>query len=283
MMITGATGGLGKAFAAECAMRGWNLLLTDIQPTPLTHLAQGLGNLYGIDVLTHACDLSSPEARDQMWAQIDQLGIRLRGLINVAGLDYEGMFLERDTQQIRTILRVNVESTLETTHHALHLREKGGTFHVINVSSLAAYQPMPVKAVYAASKRLLLDFSLAMHHELRPHGVVVTALCPAGMPTTPACVEGIRAQGWLGRLTTVNTGDVAAQTLNATLAGRAVVIPGVFNRLLQLASGLLPPYLVSYLVGQRWQKAREQRRDPALIQLPDVKISVKLAKIEPMS
>ena len=94
---------------------------------------------------------------------------------------------------------------------------------------------------------------------MRPLGATVTVLCPAGLPTTPEVVEAIQAQGWMGQVTTQNTGDVAARTLDYALAGRAVYIPGWINRLLQALGSLAPAWLVARLVGMRWKAAHQRR------------------------
>ncbi len=255
IMITGATGGLGKAFAVECASRGWNLFLTDLHPVSLQTLSDSLCRTYGVHVQYQACDLADPASRSELFAYLQQTGARFWGLINVAGLDYEGLFSERKREQIRSILRVNIEGTLEVTHALLERRDPRHIFRIINVGSLAGFYPMPVKATYAASKRFLLDFSIAMREELRPQGVTVTVLCPAGMPTTASCIQGIEAQGLMGQLTTQDIGAVAAQTLDQALRGRAVYIPGLFNRLLWLAGSLVPPRALAKLIGKRWRQA----------------------------
>jgi short-subunit dehydrogenase len=184
--------------------------------------------------------------------------MRFWSLINVAGLDYEGPFSERTLEQIRTILRLNIEANLEMTFGILKLRDKRQPFRLINVSSLAAFYPMPVKAMYAASKRFLLDFSLALREELRRIGGTVTALCPAGMPTNTLCIRAIDAQGLIGRLTTKNVGFVAARTIDHALKGHAVYIPGTLNRMLKFLGNLVPPTLVARLVGRRWDAAHKK-------------------------
>ena len=257
IMITGATGGLGKAFAVECASRGWNLFLSDLHPAPLQTLSESLVRTYGVQVQSLACDLADPAARTQLFDTLRQNGYRFWGLVNVAGLDYEGFFRERSREQLRAILRVNIEGTLEMTHAMLERRDPTHIFRIINVGSLAGFYPMPVKATYAASKRFLLDFSIAMREELRPLGVTVTILCPAGMPTTPGCIQGIEAQGLMGQLTTQDIGAVAAQTLDQALRGRAVVIPGALNQMLWLLGSLVPPRLLAKLIGMRWKEAQE--------------------------
>jgi short-subunit dehydrogenase len=184
-------------------------------------------------------------------------------LINVAGVDYEGLFSERRPEELRTIVRLNVEATIEMTRRALHYRDPIQPLHIINVSSLASFYPMPVKAVYAASKRFLLDWSLALNAELRGSGVTVTALCPAGMPTNASCIEGIAAQGLMGRLTTLNVGDVAARTLDRALAGRSIYIPGAINQMLRVLGALVPRSIVASLLDRRWRQARERRAETA--------------------
>jgi short-subunit dehydrogenase len=118
---------------------------------------------------------------------------------------------------------------------------------------------MPVKATYAASKRFLLDFSLALREEVRPLGATVTVLCPAGLPTTPECIRAIEAQGLMGQLTTQDIGSVAAGTLDCALKGRAVYIPGLFNRMLQMLGALAPASLVASLIGHRWRATHQMR------------------------
>jgi short-subunit dehydrogenase len=259
IMITGATGGLGRAFAVECASRGWNLFLTDLRLEPLDTLAGALRTTYGVKTLYQPCDLTDAGSRSALFEAVHANHLRFWGLINVAGGDSEGLFYEQTRQQIRSILRLNLEGTLEMTHALLGYRDP--TFRIINVASLAAFSPMPVKATYAASKRFLLDFSLALREEVRGLGATVTALCPAGMPTTPDCIHAIEAQGLLGQLTTCDIGAVAAGTLDAALRGCAVYIPGFLNRCLSALGSLFPPSLSASLIGSRWMSARQKRPD----------------------
>jgi short-subunit dehydrogenase len=255
-MVTGATGGLGKAFAVECAGRGRDIYLTDLREEPLALLGESLRNTYGVDVRWRACDLTDEQQRGLLFAALRAESATFCGLINVAGGDAEGLFAEQSRERIRMVLRLNVEAALEMTHALLALRDRQQTFRVINVASLAAFYPMPYKATYAASKRFMLDLSLALREELREQDVSVTALCPAGMPTTPECVAAIEAQGLLGYLTTVNTGTAAALALNAAERGRAIVIPGTLNRVLQRVGSLAPTSLVARMIAHRWGAAR---------------------------
>ena len=260
VLISGATGGLGKAFAVECASRAWDIFLTDRYSAPLQQLAASLRQTYGVRVETYACDLSDGDAREGLFTHVQAEGLRFWGLINVAGLDFEGPFYEQPGQKIQTIVRVNVEGTLDMLHHIMDVRDPQRTLRIINVASLAAFYPMPVKATYAASKRFLLDFSLALGSELRDQNATVTVLCPAGMPTNDECVRSIDSQGMMGQLTTWNTGSVANLTLDAALKGKRVCIPGTINRMLQVAGQMVPRSLIVALISWRWKQTRARKQ-----------------------
>ncbi len=255
--ISGAAGGLGKAFAVECASRGWDLFLTDMKQDALEVLSTGLMRTYGVRIIYHALDLTDPTAHQNMLDRIRLEGWKFRGLINVAGLDYEGLFTERSNAEISSILRVNIEATLLLTHTLLQYRNILLPFRIINVSSLAAFFSMPVKATYAASKRFLLDFSIALREELREENVTVTVLCPAGLPTTQGSITSIEAQGVMGQITTADIGKVAFQTIEAAERGKTVVIPGTLNQVIRWLGGMVPAPTVSTLIGKRWRAARK--------------------------
>lgn len=262
VFISGAAGGLGKAFAVECARRGWDLFLTDLDQAQLDELAGGLSRTYGIEVVSKAGDLMDPGSRAELFDDISRADHCFRGLVNVAGLDVEGIFRERTRTEVRCIIRLNVEGTLEVTHCLLEKTDPMTPFWIVTVSSLAAFFPIPVKATYAASKRFLLDFSLALKDELKARGGTVTVLCPAGLPTTRSAIEGIDAQGLIGQLTTRNVGKVARLTIRQALKGKSIVVPGLINQIMRWAGGLIPPVVLSGLLGRRWRTARRKRGVP---------------------
>ncbi|MBN2046701.1 MAG: SDR family NAD(P)-dependent oxidoreductase [Anaerolineaceae bacterium] len=254
VLITGATGGLGGAFALECARRGFNLVLSDLHPRGY-RLAEYLQAQHGIDARYYACDLTNADARADFYQSLADDGLRFWSLINVAGLDHEGGVLERKREQLLQIVRLNIENTLDTTLAILQLRDEEQKFRLINVSSMASFYPMPYKAVYAASKRFLLDLSLALAEEIHDFGTV-TALCPAGMPTTPETMRAIFSQGFWGRMTTINPDQVAAITLRKALRGRRVVVPGWINQWIVGLSSIVPQRMKIHAVSRRWEQSR---------------------------
>ncbi|MFH1512006.1 MAG: SDR family NAD(P)-dependent oxidoreductase [Bacillota bacterium] len=258
VLITGASGGLGRAFALECARRGYDLLLTDIDAAGLAKAAVGIRRQYGARVETYACDITDETSVDAMIVYAKEKGIALHMLFNVAGLDFEGAFHKRSFSDLSSILRVNIEATLRITHKALALRDAQRDFYIIFVSSLASLYPIPLKATYAASKRFLLDFSIALGEELRPLGVHVLALCPGGLSTREDCLQAIAAQGFWGNATTNDIEKVVRRTINRALRGKTLYIPGLVNNIFRFVSRLVPPGVIARLLHRRWLHAQEQ-------------------------
>lgn len=254
MLITGATGGLGSAFAVEAARMGFNLVLTDIS-TQGQVLAGRLTDQFGIEVQYFPCDLTSEPARTELFIAFREKEMCFWSLVNVAGLDHEGAFLEKSRSQILTILKVNLVANMDFSHEILSMRDESRKFRLINTCSMAGFYPMPFKATYAATKRFLLDISLALNEEIHSFGSV-TALCPGGMPTTEECMRAIFAQGFWGWATTVDPYKVARTTLKRAMKGRRIYIPGFTNKWLQAISTLVPTISKVRYVSARWTKSQ---------------------------
>lgn len=258
VLITGAAGGLGRALAIECAGRGYDLILTDINNLGLELVKQGILRQYDVDVYITPCDLTNDEEVEKLIQQAEERGLRIDMLFNVAGLDYEGGFMQRNFEQISRILRVNIEATLRVTYRALRLRKKNSRFQIVFVSSLASQYPIPLKATYAASKRFLYDFSLALGQELKGEDVSVLVLCPGGLATTEEAINGITAQGFWGSATTNKLEKVARRTITRALRGRRTYIPGVLNRLFSLVGKVVPADFAVKILYHRWVKAQKK-------------------------
>lgn len=258
VFITGASGGLGRTIAAECAGRGYRLFLTDLNEMGLFSLRRGLERQYGTCVVTKACDLTDSEDVDDLLRVIDDSGIRFDMLMNIAGIDYEGRFLERERESVAKIVELNVEATLRITHAILSRRNENKPFSLVFVSSLAAMYPMPLKATYAASKRFLVDFAEALRQELKSSNVKVLTLCPGGLPTTQEAISGIAAQGFWGSATTNRLEAVAYKTIEKALKGKGLYIPGALNRTLSFLGKFVPRTVVAEIIYRRWHSAQKK-------------------------
>lgn len=246
-LITGASGGLGKAFSVECAKLGHNLFLTDLYEKNLKPLASTLISIYGIQVICFECNLTDMSQRQRLFSKIEDLNIELRMAINIAGLDYEGGIETISSQMISTVIRLNTEATLDITRFVASAHHTED-FYIINVASMAGFFSMPLKAMYAASKRAIIQFSLAVREEIKARGGHILTLCPSGLKTMPEVTASIESQGFIGRITTVDTGTVAHQTIKRALRNKAKYIPGVINMLLVGFSKLVPDNIKAKLI-----------------------------------
>lgn len=258
VLITGAAGGLGRAFAVECANRGFDIFLTDINEAGLLAVSKGILRQYDVSINTKACDLTDAKAIELLLDYAGSLGITFDMLLNVAGVDFEGGFMERDYDKILGIIKLNIEATLQITYKVLERRNTENRFYLVFVSSLASLYPIPLKATYAASKRFLLDFSTALRHELKPKNVAVMTLCPGGLPTTQAALNGIAAQGFWGNATTNRLELVARNTISKALKNRRIYIPGAVNKAFSFAGKFLSRDFIAKLLYNRWYKAQKQ-------------------------
>jgi short-subunit dehydrogenase len=226
--------------------------LTDLNERGLICLKQGLERQFGVTVAAKACDLTETASFDDLLEFIDENGIRFDMLLNIAGLDHEGAFISRSSDQLASIVALNDVATVRITHSILKRRRTGKPFTIVFMSSLASMFPMPVKATYAASKRFILDLSFALRHELKEQRVNVMALCPGGMVTTEEAVKAIEAQGFWGDITTSPLEIVARKMLRRATAGKSIYIPGIFNRCLAFLGRLVPRSIVAAVVFRRW-------------------------------
>jgi short-subunit dehydrogenase len=258
VMITGAAGGLGRALANECGRRGYNLFLTDINEDGLLCIRRGLERQFDVVVATAACDLTNAESVDKMLDIIDKYEICFDILLNIAGLDFEGVFMERDREKLVGIVLLNNAATLRITHAAINRRRPGKPFTIVFVSSLASMFPMPLKATYAASKRFILDFATSLRQELKREGVSVLTLCPGGMVTTQETMCSIKAQGFWGDLTTNPLESIARNTIDRALAGKSVYIPGILNRFLSFLGKIIPCSWIAAMIYWRWSKVQSK-------------------------
>ena len=132
VFISGATGGLGRTMAVECASRGWNLFLTDMNFEKLSDFSKRLAHTYNVFVHCAACDMADAQSRAALIDVVLRQKVCFSMIVNVAGLDYEGPFLEKTRDQILTILNVNVISTMDMIHSLFRFRDHSKTFRIIN-------------------------------------------------------------------------------------------------------------------------------------------------------
>ena len=255
-VVTGASQGLGRAFASCLAERGYDLVLAALPGTGLPALAESLRSGGG-RVAAVECDLASDEGRAALLAAEGAAGGSLALLVNNVGVGANGLFDRLPYEATQSALDINLGATLAITYGLVPTLAAGasGGARIITVASLAAFYPMPLFAVYSSTKAFLLNWSLALRHELAPLGIGVTVLAPGGMYTSDEIREKVRSQGLSGRLSTMEPKDVAEFALQAAGRNKAVAIPGAFNKLLWFAGSHAPKNFVAASILARWKRA----------------------------
>ncbi|MCZ6679305.1 MAG: SDR family oxidoreductase, partial [Candidatus Poribacteria bacterium] len=223
VLITGASSGIGEAFARNLANRGANLILTARSGDKLRQIAGELSEKHAIDAHVFPGDLSRPDMPQRLFIQIQFAGLPVDVLINNAGFGKWGHFLDVNYQRYQDMLNLNINALVSLTHLLLPAMLKRGDGGIINVASTAAFQPLPYVATYSATKAFVLSFSEALWGEYREHGLTILALCPGNTSTHFADVANADDT----KMQKAETPDKVAEVgLEAFLRGRNYVIPG---------------------------------------------------------
>lgn len=252
-LVTGATGGLGKAFAFALAKRGYSLLLTGRSADKLRRLQETLKNDFpDLPTYAYAADLSDEKSRTAMFEQIAGEGRRIALLANVAGADVQKGLEAYTQEKIAFQCRVNFEAAVALCRFALEQRAE--RLDIVNVSSVSGIYPMPYFAIYSATKGALTSFSQALREETKGRGVHVTAILPGAMPTREDIKEQIRGQGLWGKLAAKSPESVAEASLKAVAKNKRKVVVGFWNKAMRVATCWLPASWRLAFIAKRWGK-----------------------------
>ncbi len=177
-LITGASSGIGEAFARELAAKNTNLVLVARSEDKLNQLAQQLQGQFNLQTEVIVQDLTEPEAAHTLFHQVDRLGLNIDLLINNAGFGDYGAFGDRPLDKQLEMIQLNITALVGLTGLFLPGMKQRGSGSIINVSSIAGFQPLPYMSVYAATKAFVLNFTEALWAENKNSGVRFLALCP---------------------------------------------------------------------------------------------------------
>ncbi|MEZ4367357.1 MAG: SDR family oxidoreductase [Kofleriaceae bacterium] len=241
-LVTGASAGIGHAFANHLGALGADLVLTARRGDRLRATADLLSERHGITVDTITADLAAPDGAGAVWAAATA-SAPVDLLVNNAGFGSFRAFATTPWSRDLEMLQLNITALVELCHHfvsAHRARTPRGPGHILNVASLAAFQAVPNFASYAATKAYVLSLSEALHYELADDGIVVTCLCPGGTHTEFHAAAGSGNYGRLANASMLSAEAVAEVGVRALLRGKKTVVPGLLNKL-SVALGRLAP------------------------------------------
>lgn len=246
-LITGASSGIGEAFARKLAKRGRNVLLVARSEDKLIALCNELGRLSGVRAQYVTMDLTEPEAAVRLLEETRKRGLEIDMLVNNAGFGSMGDFTQLDLANELEIIDLNVKSLVELTYRFLAPMRERRQGTIINVASTAAFQGVPFMATYAATKAFVLSFSEALSEENRPHKIRVLALCPGVTDTNFFAASKIDRPP----MRTVQTPEEVVNAAMRGLArGKPVVISGWANWFMVEAERIVPRSVVTKVAAK---------------------------------
>ena len=254
-LITGASAGIGAAFARKLAARGRNVLLVARSEDKLIALCNELGRLTSIRAQYVVLDLRDPESGAQLFEETKKRELEIDMLINNAGFGSMGEFVKLDLDRELQMIQLNVRAVVDLTHRFLGpMRErKRGT--IVNVASTAGFQGVPYMATYAATKAFVLSFSEAIGEENRLHGIHVMALCPGVTETNFFEASKIDRPP----MRTIQTAEEVVDTaLRALGRQKGVVISGWTNWFTIAAERFVPRSMVTKVAGKALRSRFEE-------------------------
>lgn len=243
-LITGASSGIGYCYAEELASRGYPLVVVSNEEAALCKAADRLARQYGVEICPIPMDLATADAADRLYEACRERNIRIDVLVNNAGMYRFGETLDIDNGFTTKMLALHV---LTPTRLCLLFgqdmrRQRHG--YILNMSSVTAWLAYPGINVYGATKRYLKNFSRGLHTELRDYGVYVTAVCPGAVDTDLYNLNEKLRRRLVRSGIMLPPGKLARKAVRALFRGKAVLVPGLLNRLALPLIGLIPHGLI---------------------------------------
>jgi short-subunit dehydrogenase len=247
-LVTGASGGIGAELARVLAREGHDLVLVARSREPLEALAREVRDRFGAAARAIPADLQAPGAAREVHARATADGAEVDVLVNNAGFGLHGPFVELDAAEQTAMIQLNVVALTELTRAFAPEMVRRRRGRILMLGSTAAFQPGPHMAVYCATKAYVLSLSEALAQELRGSGVTVTCVCPGATETGFAARAG-NGDTRLFRAGTMSPRAVAETAWRALARGRALVVPGVRNRVMAASTRLVPISAAARVAG----------------------------------
>jgi len=254
-VVTGASSGIGAAFARALAAEGRPVLLVSRSGDRLEALASELNGGRGGRAEVLAADLATPEGRDALWNATEGEGRPVTLLVNNAGFGLNGPETDLPFERVHALLELNVVATAELTHRFLVAMKARGAGAILNVSSTSAFYPTPYFSLYGASKAFILNFTHALHEEARTFGVTVTCLCPGFTKTNFAAVAGMKGAE-ATPFPEMTAQAVAKIGLEAVRKRKAVVVTHPLDRAWIVSGRLVPRWLPAKLGARFFSRTK---------------------------
>ena len=255
VLITGASKGIGRALAVECAKRGMNLALISLPDENLEELSTELTKKYRIKSSYKTINLTNSKAPEIIYNWCIENKLKVNILINNAGFGCVGRFENPSSGFYKQMIDLNVNSVVLLTRLFLPDLKKNSPSHILNLGSIASFCPIPYKTVYSATKIFVYSFSRALREELRPFNINISVLCPGPVNTNSDIIAKILLQGKIAKWSALPPKRVAAIAINRMLRKKFIIIPGLLSKVSFYAEKIVPMSIKQRLTARIFIKS----------------------------
>jgi len=260
VLITGASAGIGKAFAEKFASEGWNLVITARRKPQLEELAEELAKKYACKVTVIPADMADVTAPQYLYESILSQGIHIDALVNNAGYGVPGYYTNTDWQQQQDFIQVLVTAVSHLCHLFMPGMMENNYGRIINVSSINGLLPCsPGQSLYASAKSYVVSLSHTLHAETGKKDVNVCALCPGLTYTEFHDVTGTRDMvSKLPKSQWMDAETVASEAYDAVMKGDLICVTGRSSKVAAIMSRFLPRKMMVSLMQKQSKKIRKE-------------------------
>jgi short-subunit dehydrogenase len=258
-LITGASSGIGKALAKECAARNMNLLLVALPDKNLEIFQKEIKSTYKVGCHILGIDLTTEDSFCKLHKWVKENNFSINILINNVGIGSKGDFEHTDTSSYEKQLQLNVRATTMLTRLFINELKNNAPSHILNLGSMGGFFMIPGKTVYSASKAYVYYFSRSLRLELKPHNITVSVLCPGGTDSNEMQIAMHKELKGFAKWSILQPEDVAKEAIEKMLKRKALIIPGFLNKLSYHVSRITPDFIKAAVISNAFKHVEKHK------------------------
>jgi short-subunit dehydrogenase len=256
-LITGASSGIGKALALECALKKMNILLVALPGRELLELEKKICEEYNVKCDSLGIDLSVHCSCQKVYKWVKENNYKVNILINNVGVGSKGAFEQLSPDFYYNQINLNVVTTCILSRLFIEELKINAPSHIMNVGSMGGFFLMPHKIVYSSTKAFVYFFSRGLRTELLSSGIMVSVLCPGGTDSNAHTTAINKDLKGLAKISILKPEEVAREAIAKMLKGQPRIIPGFLNKVYYHISRLVPEFVHNFFIGQAFKHVKK--------------------------
>ena len=258
-LVTGASSGIGRALARECAARKMNLLLVALPGGELDAVKDDIIQTFGVQCHSFGIDLCEPNSFCKIYSWVKENKFNVNILINNVGIGSKGDFEHTEPKFYEKQLLLNVHVATMLTRYFIDELKANAPSHILNLGSMGGFYMIPGKTVYSASKAYVYYFSRSLRLELQPFNVFVSVLCPGGTDSNEKTIAINKELKGIAKSSILKPEEVAKEAIAKMLKGQARIIPGFINKLSYHVGRMVPEFIHRYFISNAFKHVKKHK------------------------